>query len=173
MRKRSSWRAISDSPSSLLVDAAEVLLATNFTSSRTLLEGLCATSHAPLNPRLRCFHRLLAQCSQHCLARTVALRSFVFFVSHLSCFVGPRLLDALASAGTMKITSHNILRPRLEPTFIPGLFKVTIFCSSRIRFILKILIPNLPASRLQPQNKIHPQDPLGQELSDRLSQIPR
>src|SRR2546421_9145249 len=70
-----------------------------------------------LNLRLRCFQRLLAQCSQRrCLARVVALRSSVFFVSHLSWFVGARLLDALASAETRKILlwKHSHQRMALQ-----------------------------------------------------------
>jgi hypothetical protein len=45
-----SESTISDPSPGLLVDVAEVLLAANFASGRTLSEGLCATAMGPEPP---------------------------------------------------------------------------------------------------------------------------
>src|ERR1700722_9680858 len=115
-----------------------------------------------LSLRVRCFRRLLAQCSQRCLAQTVVLRSFVFFVSHLSCFVGARLLDALASAETMKILPWKHSHQRMA---VQGLRQVPLaswvysFCA---------LVKHTPSLQRQPRLVVGQSLPYSADLASLL-----
>jgi hypothetical protein len=111
-----------------------------------------------LNPRLRCFQRLLAQCPQRCLARAAGLRSFVFFVSHLSCSVGARLVDAWVSVGTRKILlwKHSHRRMVVQDFQQVSLASWVSFCA---------LVAHTPSLQQQPQLAVGQSLPYSADLA--------